>query len=103
MLQLQMAQTRTSLIHTPVPGDVPSIEPSTSVAHPPRLLDRVRAAVRARHYSRRTEKAYVGWIRRFIVFHGRRHPCEMRAPEITQYLSSLATAGQVAASSSPGT
>jgi len=41
---------------------------------PPRLLDRVRAAVRARHFSRRTEQAYVGWIRRFILFHEKRHP-----------------------------
>jgi integrase len=42
----------------------------------PRLLDRVRHAVRARHYSRRTEKAYVGWIKRYIFFHGKRHPAE---------------------------
>ena len=47
----------------------------------PRLLDRVRTAVRLRHYSRRTEKAYVAWIRRFIVFHERRHPSEMGAAE----------------------
>ena len=40
----------------------------------PRLLDRVREAIRARHYSRRTEKAYVAWIRRYILFHGKRHP-----------------------------
>ena len=43
----------------------------------PRLLDRVRAVIRARHYSPRTEKAYVFWIRRFIVFNGRRHPDTM--------------------------
>ena len=59
----------------------------------PRLLDRVRAAVRMRHYSRRTEKAYVAWIRRFIVFHAKRHPSEMGAPEVTAFLSSLATRG----------
>jgi hypothetical protein len=41
---------------------------------PPKLLERVRAAMRARHYSRRTEDAYVHWIRRYIVFHGKRHP-----------------------------
>jgi integrase len=64
----------------------------------PRLLDRVRAAVRTRHYSRRTEKTYVAWIRRFILFHGKRHPMEMGAPELTQFLSSLAVAGRVAAS-----
>jgi hypothetical protein len=49
----------------------------------PRLLDQVRTAIRARRYSRRTEDAYVHWIRRFIVFHGRRHPRELGAPEIT--------------------
>jgi hypothetical protein len=40
----------------------------------PRLLDRVRATIRSRHYSRRTEKVYVAWIRRYILFHGKRHP-----------------------------
>ena len=64
----------------------------------PRLLDRVREAVRARHYSRRTEKAYVAWVRRYVLFHRKRHPSEMGAAEITQYLSSLAVAGKVAAS-----
>lgn len=59
----------------------------------PRLLDRVRAAVRMRHYSRRTEKAYVAWIRRFIVFHEKRHPGGMGAPEVTAFLSSLAARG----------
>src|SRR5215467_6403257 len=65
---------------------------------PPRLLDRVRTAMRLRHLSRRTEKSYIGWIRRFIVFHGKRHPAEMGAPEVAQFLSSLAVEGQVAAS-----
>ena len=51
----------------------------TSPAGPPkpRLLDRVREAVRARQYSRRTEKAYVHWIKRYIFFHGKRHPAEI--------------------------
>ena len=68
--------------------------------HPtePRLLDRVRAAIRLRHYSRRTEKAYTGWIRRFILFHEKRHPSEMAEAEITRYLSHLAVAGKVSAS-----
>jgi integron integrase len=64
----------------------------------PRLLDRVRQALRARHLSRRTEEAYVGWIRRFIFFHGKRHPAGMGAPEVTKFLTSLAVDGQVAAS-----
>jgi integron integrase len=58
----------------------------------------VRAALRARHGSRRTEKAYVGWTRRYILFHGKRHPAEMGATEITQFLSALAVERHVAAS-----
>jgi integron integrase len=54
--------------------------------------------VRARHGSRRTEKAYVGWIRRYILFHGKRHPSEMAAAEVTQFLSALAIERNVAAS-----
>ena len=64
----------------------------------PRLLDRVREAVRTRHYSRRTEKTYVAWIRRYILFHGKRHPAEMGAPEVGRFLTSLAVDGNVAAS-----
>ncbi len=67
-------------------------------AQPPRLLDRVRQAIRARHYSRRTEKAYVWWIKRYIFFHGKRHPDELGSAEIVQFLSSLATRGHVSAS-----
>jgi integron integrase len=73
-------------------------ESSSPTPRPPRLLDRVREAVRTRHYSRRTEKAYVAWIRRYILFHGKRHPSDMGAAELTQYLSSLAVQGNVAAS-----
>ncbi len=58
---------------------------------PPKLLDRVRAAIRARHYSRRTEEAYVNWIKRFIFFHNKRHPSAMGAQEVNAFLSSLAT------------
>jgi integron integrase len=60
----------------------------------PRLLDRVRAALRLRHYSRRTEEAYVAWIRRYILFHGKRHPTEMGAPKLTSCLSALAASTQ---------
>ena len=48
-----------------------------------RLLDWVRQEIRKRHYSRRTEKSYVGWIRRFILFHGKRHPAEMGEVEMS--------------------
>ena len=50
-------------------------------ARPPKVLDRLRAAIRARHYSLRTEEAYVGWVRRFILFHHKRHPAAMGEPE----------------------
>ena len=53
----------------------------------PKLLDRVRYAIRAKHYSRRTETAYVDWIRRYIVFHRKRHPSELGAPEIANFLT----------------
>ena len=71
-------------------------EPAPEGASRPRLLDRVRGALRARHYSRRTEDAYVAWIRRYIIFHGKRHPVEMSASEVTRFLSSLAVEGKVA-------
>jgi integron integrase len=77
---------------TAFPGPVP-VEPGQ-----PRLLDRVRVAIRTRHYSIRTEEAYVGWIRRFIFFHNKRHPAEMGEPEINAFLSHLAVRGQVSAS-----
>jgi hypothetical protein len=51
-------------------------ETGPAAAPKARLLDRVREAIRARHYSRRTEKAYVHWIKRYIFFHGKRHPAE---------------------------
>jgi integron integrase len=62
-----------------------------------RLVDRVREAIRARHYSRRTEQAYWHWIRRFILFHGKRHPATMGAAEVTAFLSWLASERKVAA------
>ena len=63
-----------------------------------RLLDAVRTVIRARHYSRRTEKAYTGWIRRFIISHDKRHPKSMGHDEISSFLSHLATQRKVSAS-----
>ena len=63
-----------------------------------RLLDRVREAIRTRHYSRRTEEAYLLWIKRLIFFHGKRHPSELGEEEITAFLSSLAVQRRVSAS-----
>jgi hypothetical protein len=62
------------------------------------LLERVRHAVAARHYSRRTEKAYLGWIRRYMAYHQGRPVSEMGEREVTQYLSGLAMNGRVSAS-----
>ena len=59
-------------------------------AKAPRLLEQVSDAIRRRHYSRRTEQAYVHWIKRFIYFSDKRHPREMGAPEVTAFLSYLA-------------
>jgi integron integrase len=66
---------------------------------PPRLLDRVRQAIRMRHYSPRTERAYVGWIKRYIFFYdAKRHPNTMGAPEVIAFLSHLALSERVSAS-----
>jgi integron integrase len=64
----------------------------------PRLLDRVRDALRLRHYSYRTEQTYIQWIKRYIWFHDRRHPAEMGAAEVTAFLSHLASDREVSAS-----
>jgi integron integrase len=65
---------------------------------PPKLLDRVRQACRVRHFSRRTEEAYAGWIRRFILFHRKRHPDDMGSVEVSTFLSWLAVDRHVSAS-----
>ncbi len=67
-------------------------------ARPPRLLDRLSSLIRARHYSPSTEKAYVGWVRRFVLFHGKRHPDAMGEAEVTAFLSDLAARRKVSAS-----
>ena len=74
------------------------MEPAFFESAKPRLLDSVRAALRARHYSIRTEHAYVAWIRRFIFFHAKRHPGEMGEAEINSFLTHLAVARKVSAS-----
>ena len=63
-----------------------------------KLLDQVRTAIRLKHFSYRTEEAYVAWVRRFVLFHEKRHPVEMGTPEIRDFLSDLATNGKVSAS-----
>jgi integron integrase len=63
----------------------------------PRLLDRLRDAISTRHYSHRTEKQYVAWVRRYIIFNGRRHPRDLGGPEVEAFLSHLATHRRVSA------
>lgn len=67
-------------------------------SHKPKLLEQVRDKLRRHHYSLRTEEAYLGWIRRFILFHRKRHPKEMGAAEVEEFLTHLAVEGNVAAS-----
>lgn len=73
-------------------------EMASALASSPRLLDQVRGKIRLKHYSLRTEQAYSDWIRRFIRFHDKRHPREMGAAEVEAFLTHLAVAGKVAAS-----
>jgi integron integrase len=65
---------------------------------PPRLLERLREATRVRHYSIRTETTYVDWVRRFIVFHGKRHPVDLGAAEVASFLTHLAVQRNVSPS-----
>lgn len=66
--------------------------------NPPKLLDQVRDKIRIKHYSIRTEKQYLQWIKRFILFHGKRHPQDMDAVEVESFLTHLAVEGSVSAS-----
>ena len=65
---------------------------------PQKLLDRVRDRIRVKHYSYRTEETYVQWIKRFILFHNKRHPREMGSDEVNAFLTHLAVNENVAAS-----
>jgi site-specific recombinase XerD len=77
----------------------PSATALTTGSVPPvRLLDQVRARIRVKHYSIRTEEAYVDWIKRYIRFHDKRHPRELLAAHVERFLSYLATERDVAAS-----
>jgi len=69
---------------------------------PLKLLDQVRDKIRVKHYSIRTETQYVQWIKRFILFHGKRHPKDMGAAEVEAFLTHLAVEGKVSASTQIG-
>lgn len=77
---------------------VPSPSDNAGNATPRRLLDQVADALRVRHYSPKTVEAYVHWVRRFILFHDRRHPAELGKDEVARFLSHLAVEGKVSAS-----
>lgn len=79
-------------------GNMPPNVSLPLVSDKPKLLDQVRDIIRRKHFSIRTERAYCDWIRRFILFHKKRHTAEMGEDEITQFLSHLARDGNVAAS-----
>jgi integron integrase len=85
-------------ISRPATGQAAAPQATPVGAPAPRLLDRLRGVLHARHYSPRTEESYIAWIRRFILFHGRRHPDELGEPEISGFLSALATERHVSAS-----
>src|SRR5213596_3046458 len=71
---------------------------SPAASNKPKLLDQVRDVIRRKHYSIRTEQAYIDWIKRFIIYHGKRHPRDLTESDIASFLSSLAVKEQVAAS-----
>jgi integrase len=70
---------------------------SATPAPKTRFLDQVRETIRRKHYSLRTESTYIDWIKRYIFFHGKRHPAEMGAPELERFLNYLAVERKVAA------
>ena len=82
--------------HSKSIDEYPGLAPSPIQS--PKLLDRLREALRSRHYSRRTEQIYCHWVRRFIYFHNLRHPAQMAEPEINAYLTHLAVKENVSAS-----
>ena len=82
----------------PTRGESERKRSSEPGANQPKLLDQVRNRIRCKHYSIRTEQAYVDWIKRFIYFHGKRHPVEMGENEISEFLTYLAVKRKVAAS-----
>jgi hypothetical protein len=69
----------------------------TAVPEAPKLLDQLRERIRLKHYSIRTEQSYVQWVRRYIIFHGKRHPAEMGKRELEAFLTSLAVERNVSA------
>src|SRR6266850_1599907 len=78
-----------------MPMNATGLEPKRYAPDKVKLLDQVRQTIRLKHYSIRTEESYVGWIRKFILFHGKRHPAEMKEGEVVAFLSHLANHANV--------
>jgi integrase len=76
----------------------PNSSDKNTTLNPPKLLDQVRDKLRVKHYSIRTEQTYVDWIKRYIFFHDKRHPKDMGAQDVEAFLTHLAVAGKVSAS-----
>ena len=81
---------------------IPRMEAKAVALDSPKLLDRMRAEIRVRHYSIRTEEAYLDWARRYILFHDKRHPKDMGADEVQGFLSYLAMERNVSSSTQIG-
>src|SRR6202158_3331616 len=82
----------------PEPVPAPTPLPAPELPSEPKLLDQLRGRLRVKHYSIRTEQAYVDWVRRFILFHGKRHPRDLGQREVEGFLTHLAVKGRVSAS-----
>ena len=93
-MRLILASARGTGLKTRMPASLPSHTPNRKV----KLLDQVRQTVRFKHYSVRTEEVYVDWIKKFIIFHGKRHPSAIGADEVRDFLNHLANRVNVAAS-----
>ena len=76
----------------------PNLSDKSTIEKPPKLLDQVRDKLRVKHYSIRTEQVYLDWIKRYILFHDKQHPKDMGAADVEAFLTHLAVAGKVAAS-----
>ena len=92
LIRLEFRETGNTIASMRSILDVPS------GGHKPKLLDQVRDVIRRKHYSIRTEQAYVDWIKRFIIYHKKRHPVDMAEEQVAQFLTHLARNLNVAAS-----
>jgi hypothetical protein len=92
LIRLEFNQGKTKIIAMP-----PMIA-SSRFPNKPKLLDQVRDVIRRKHYSIRTEQAYIDWIKRFIIYHDKRHPAEIAEGEVARFLTRLARDRDVAPS-----